>query len=1072
LQNDGLGSLATETRAKETLFVSRAGEDEECALEIVRCLEEAGYHVISQPDFANHNFVDRMDDALRSSARVVALLSPAYLESDYCGAEWKNAIAGDPLNKRGRLVVLRVTECLPDGLLAGIVYWDLVPALGNEAKVREIVLDAVARRDAESQTTYKRPPIVPLPSGTVTFLFGEIEDSARRWERDQAGMQKASLRLRELVHAAVAEHKGRVFESNGDAVRAAFARVEDAFAASVAANLAIAAEDFSAVGGLAWRSAIHSGDIALNEGKYTGVAFHRTSQLEAIGNGGQILVSASSAELAGASLGPGTSLVDLGACRLKDLTVAEHVYQLAAPGLASSFQPVHAFNELTNNLPLQPAPLVGRDEVVAVVTALVTLHRLVTLVGTGGIGKTRIALQTAADLLGAEDGGGVWFVDLASLEGEGLVAGAVGALLSLRESTQEPMLQTLVRHLKARPTLLILDNCEHLVAEVAALAETLLAECPKLHILATSRQTLNVAGEQTFRVPPLAVPPRGRALSVAEALEFGSVRWFVERAKLVDQRFSLTEENTTFVVDICRRLDGIALAIELAAARVNVLGAAELARRIEQPLRIVTGGSRGSQPRQKTLRALIDWSFNLLSFSEQVLFRRLAAFTGGSTLDAVEAVCTDAVVPADDILDLISSLVDKSLVVADVSDGTSRYRLLETMAEYAEERLAASGEQMALAASRAAWAADFSETIQRNSWTGSQSDRAGLASREMENVRGALNWALGPQGDLEVAGRIAGGLTLLWQTRALGEGIRYVERILNLGAYTITPATSAALWLSLGAMSPAKRKAECADRAAGLYRQLHDSLGLAHSLRIKCEGLRQMQELAAAEAAADEALQLFQDLRMDRGSLYAAVLRTKASILVDANRNDEARATFDEVLRLLEPGVDEVGLASVSIMLAELEFAAGNISRALTLSEECIHTFARLGDVAKQGMATANAAVYKLKASDLIGAQEAARSALELAIEARAGLYVAIALQHLGSIAALSGDANRGMLLLSYANQRFKVEGFRREVTEQTSYDLGISAAKAALSAHDFSALGESGARLSETQALNEARKI
>src|SRR5579871_5539819 len=516
----------------------------------------------------------------------------------------------------------------------------------------------------------------PLPSGTITLLFTDIEGSTRQWEERRVAMAEALRRHDALLRTAIEANGGYVFKTVGDAFCAAFARPADAVAAAADAQRALAVEDWSAVGGLAVRMALHSGATDERDGDYYGPAVNRVARLLAIVHGGQVVASATTALLLRGMLPEQTELRDLGDHHLKDLVEPERVWQVLAPGLAESFPPLRSLESLSNNLPRQLTPLVGRDDVLAEVEPLVLEQPLVTLLGTGGIGKTRLALQAGADLLDGV-GDGVWLVELATLSDAASVVPAIASIFGLREQRERPLFDVLVQYLRSRRLLLILDNCEHLIAEAARVAEAILRAAPRVRILATSREPLRIAGEHIYRVPPLSVPS-GESPTAEDALQYGAIAFFVERARASDARFALSDENAPIVAEICRRLDGIALAIELAAARVKVMTPRQLAQRLDERFRVLTGGSRSALPRQQTLRALIDWSYGLLSETEQRLFWRISIFIGGCTIEASEAVCADETIDALDAIDLVSSLVDKSLVVAEVEEHFTRYRLLES----------------------------------------------------------------------------------------------------------------------------------------------------------------------------------------------------------------------------------------------------------------------------------------------------------------------------------------------------------------------------------------------------------
>ncbi|HKU66877.1 MAG TPA: adenylate/guanylate cyclase domain-containing protein, partial [Candidatus Baltobacteraceae bacterium] len=414
------------------------------------------------------------------------------------------------------------------------------------------------------------PPAWARPTGTVTFLFSDIEGSTTRWDADRDAMTVAVARHDAVMRAALEAHGGYVFKTMGDAFCAAFAMAGEAAIAALDAQRALAAEDFSAVGGVRVRMAVHTGTADERDGDYFGPTVNRVARLLAVGHGGQVLVSGAAAELLRGGASGQSSLRDLGEHRLKDLAQPEHIYQLVASDVPQEFPALRSLDVLPNNLPPQLTSFVGREHVVAEIKGLIESHRLVTLVGSGGAGKTRCAIQVGAELLDGS-GDGVWLVELAPAADQHFVVNAIAQALNVQEQPNRPLLDTLVAYLKRKRLLLVLDNCEHVIDEVRRVVASMLQNSLEVRILATSREPLNISGEATYRMPSLAVPDTAELLRAEEASRFGAVQLFVERALLSNNRFGLTEENAPHVAEICRRLDGIPLAIELAAARVKVL---------------------------------------------------------------------------------------------------------------------------------------------------------------------------------------------------------------------------------------------------------------------------------------------------------------------------------------------------------------------------------------------------------------------------------------------------------------------------------------------------------------------
>jgi predicted ATPase/class 3 adenylate cyclase len=630
-------------------------------------------------------------------------------------------------------------------------------------------------------------PSVDLPTGTVSFLFTDIEGSTRLLEQDPALLQSAMQRHHALVTAAIEKHHGFVFETVGDAFYAAFLHAVDAVAAAVDAQIALTDEPWDPRAPIKARMAIHTGDVERQGNKYFGASLFRTARLLSTAHGGQTVVSSSTAALVQDALSESTQLQDLGEHRLRDLTRPERIWQLLHPALAARFPPLRSLSILPNNLPTQMTSFVGRDREIHEARRLMSTARLVTFIGTGGAGKTRLATQLGADML-IDFEHGVWFIDLAPLTGSDQVAMAIAASLNMTIPANQPQLATIVAQLSPKHLLLILDNCEHLIDACASAADSLLRGCPQMQILATSREVLGVPGEVSWRIPSLPTPDPRRSLSIEQVSQYAAVRLFIERATAMAPTFAVTNQNAPAVAQICWRLDGIPLAIELAASRVRVLSAEQIAARLDDSFRLLTGGSRTLLPRQQTLRALVDWSHDLLTEREKIVFRRLAAFTGGFGVEAAEVVCSaHGDVDPFDVLDLLTQLVEKSLVLADDHGEEIRYRLLESMRQYAMEKLVASGE---LATVRERHAAYFVERMEAAEPLVATRERAAVVRRiaaDYDNVRAilsasraALSTGAPRAREVECGLRLVGVLFRYWVVRgAIAEGHAWIDHLLK-----------------------------------------------------------------------------------------------------------------------------------------------------------------------------------------------------------------------------------------------------------------------------------------------------
>jgi predicted ATPase/class 3 adenylate cyclase/DNA-binding CsgD family transcriptional regulator len=528
-----------------------------------------------------------------------------------------------------------------------------------------------------------------LPVGTVTFLLTDVEGSTRLWSTEtNEAMQTAIVRHGQLLGAAVDAHGGirPQEQGEGDSIVAAFARPSDAIRAATAAQLALASEPWLTRAPIRVRMAIHTGEAQLRDDvNYAGQAIIRTARLRALAAGGQVLVSGATRDLAVDQAGGEFALRQLGEVRLRDLGRPEDVWQLVHPDLPDSFPPLAAMDTTPNNLPVSLSPFVGRVTEINDLANIVLAERLVVATGAGGAGKTRIAQQVGAELLD-QFPAGVWWIELAPLTTEG-VEPAVRAALKISDVTAISLEETVRRKLDGRPSLLIVDNCEHVIDAVSPLIIRLLRCCPTLHVLATSRVALDVPGELGWRIPPLALPDRGAQASVEALSQFDAVRLFCDRALRSRPNFHLTDDNGPAIAEICHRLDGIPLAIELAAARSRVLGPQQILDGLHDAFRILTGGSRTLLPRQQTIEASIAWSHDLLTPAERALFRRLSVFAGGFTLDAAEHICADDRLDQYAIFDALDRLIDHSLIQPTETNGQTRFHLLETVRQYATRQL-------------------------------------------------------------------------------------------------------------------------------------------------------------------------------------------------------------------------------------------------------------------------------------------------------------------------------------------------------------------------------------------------
>jgi len=587
----------------------------------------------------------------------------------------------------------------------------------------------------------------PPSSGIVTFLFTDIEGSTPLWERYPREMGESVATHNAILYQVAAENQGYVMKTFGDEFQIAFVLPEQALQAAIAAQRGLRDTQWGVTGPLKARMGIHTGQVELDQQTPVGTDYvvshtlNRTARIRTAGHGGQILISLTVAELLRGRLPEGVSLLDLNEHFFKGLLQPEHIFQVMVADLPGEFPPLKSEIAPSHNLPIQLSSFIGRQKEINEVRGLLAHARLVTLIGAGGVGKTRLELRVAEDLL-AELADGVWFINLAFQSEPDQVPLTTAHVLGLREEVGSSIEQVIVKHLASKQLLLVMDNCEHLIEAVARLLDRLLRSCPGVHILASSREDLGIEGEAIYYVPSLEVPEGFSTEHIASLMEFDAVKLFVERASTDHQHFALDETNAPYVVQICRRLDGIPLALELAAARVKVMGVSQIASRLDDCFRVLSTGSRTALPRHKTLRAAIDWSYNLLSEPERILFRRLAVFTGGWTLTAVEGICPDNLLGQDDLLDLLSQLVMKSLVVVEESESSgSRYRLLETIHQYAQEKLNEAGELEQIRQSHFNYFLEAAERNEQELHSALQLKAFIWIAVEQHNLKAALDWA-------------------------------------------------------------------------------------------------------------------------------------------------------------------------------------------------------------------------------------------------------------------------------------------------------------------------------------------
>jgi predicted ATPase/class 3 adenylate cyclase len=889
-----------------------------------------------------------------------------------------------------------------------------------------------------------------LPAGTVTFLFTDLEGSTALLEAHPVAYRDAVARHHALLRGAVEGHGGAVFETVGDAVYAAFARPTDAVAAALAGQQGLQAADWGELGAGAIRArmGLHTGEVERQGAHYFGAPLYRCARLMGAAHGGQTVLSEAAAALVRGALPAGVGVRDLGAHRLKDLREPERVFQLLHPDLPGDFPPLRSLDARPHNLPLQLTSFVGRERELAAVAALLgggpSGPRLVTLTGPGGTGKTRLALQAAADALEAHPDG-VWLVELAALADPALVPQAVAAPVGVREEPGRPLAATLTDALRPKRLLLLLDNCEHLVDACARLAEALLRACPALRVLATSREALGVAGEAPYPVPPLSLPelpeppdlpdaghpPARGGLAQAEA-----VRLFVERATTLQPAFAVTAQNARPLAELCRRLDGLPLALELAAARVPVLGVEGLLARLDDRFRLLTGGSRTALERHQTLQATVDWSHALLTAPERVLFRRLAVFAGGWGLEAAEQVCSDATLPQDDVLDLLTRLVDKSLVLADApAAGPARYRLLETLRQYAQHKLADAEEVAAVRGRHAAVYLALAEQAEPALYGPEQLAWLDRLEQEHANLLAALAWLAerGAGGEpeapdaAEAALRLGAALARFWVMRShVALAGEWLGRLLALPGAQRTAARARVL-AGAGHVAFWRRDYAAGRRLAGetlaLAQAVGDGFGIAFA-RLGLGSIARTAQVAAwraqdAARAAQEAATARAHLEASRHafaalgslSLVANAVQGLADVARDAGDDQGAARLYAEAEALARPTGDGWTLGHILLGRAELARRGGDYPLARRLCEEALALRRAHRDPREIGGTLALLGQVALAAGDAATARARLTEALTVLRDAGYVWDIPQRLQELARVAAAQGQPERAARL-------------------------------------------------------------
>ena len=871
-----------------------------------------------------------------------------------------------------------------------------------------------------------------LPSGTVTFVFTDIEGSTVLLRRLGGAYQELLDRHRDIIGAAFEAAGGVVIEEQGDALFAAFARASDAVAGALNAQLRLAAATWPQGATVRVRMGIHTGEVSVSSGSgYVGLALHEEARIASAAHGGQVLVSEVTHDLVGESLPPGARLSDLGLHAFKDVPEPRRIYQLDHPGLPSSFPPIRSLRHSpVVRLPAQPTPLIGRETEIASLRRLLLDEgvRLVTLTGPGGIGKTRLAIETASGVADRFPHG-VYFVPLETITDPRLVPGTIASVLGVQESPGRSPEEYLLSFLSDRRLLLILDNLEQVIETVGFVDRTL-NRAPDVEVLVTSRASLGLRAQREFQVPPLALPAAGRLLSVSELEAYSAVRLFLQRARAVDEGFRLTVDNAPAVVEICRRLDGLPLAIELAAARTKVLSPGQIMERLDDRLGLLTTGPRDLPARQRTLLAAIEWSSDLLNEQELELFQNLGVFSGGFDLAAAERVCSLS--PGVDILDCLASLVEKSLVRSAPSpDGTVRFSMLSSIREYAARRLEELPRAADVKRAHAEHFAELAESADRGLRGPQQVAWLSRVKLETDNLRLAMRWYVDQRAPDRVADILWALWIFWWNGAHFNEILAMTEEVLS-GSVGMTNGNRARVLCVRGA----------ATFFIGDYATSTDQLRAA---------------LPLFEAAGDMG-----------GAAYALLPLGFAAPFRAAP--EEARPALERAHRLFGRVGDDWGSAVSLLALGRLSEMEGDLGGAMDRLEEAVQIARRAGVTDALMWTVTNLGWVRVSRRRYEDGAAAFGEALDLSLEIENFEVTARCLEGLAAVATARGELRRATFLFAAADALRSEHGLPEWTPERPRYDDIL--ARLEKEWEDFAADWAAGRTLAVEQAVAEARRM
>ena len=895
-----------------------------------------------------------------------------------------------------------------------------------------------------------------LPTGIVTFLFTDIEGSTQLWEQSPLAMQSALARHDFLLRNNIETQGGHIIKTTGDGFHAAFDHATQGLTATLACQQALARETWDGLPhSLHVRMGLHTGESELRDGDYFGSASNRAARLMSIAAGGQTLLSSATVELVRDALPLGVSLQDLGEHCLKDLSRPERVYQLNAPGLQTDFPPLRSLNTLPNNLPIQLTTFIGREKEIADIIDLLNSARLVTLTGSGGTGKTRLALEVGAQEL-THFPHGVWLIELASHTDPDQIIPAIAQVFGLHEHTFATLTSLVIDYLRYKKTLLILDNCEHLVKACAQLANDLLHQCAGLKFLTSTREALGIAGEIAYRIPSLA--------------DSEATQLFIERARSVNSKFKSTESDTSSIAQICHRLDGIPLAIELAAARVKLLSPEQIASRLDDRFRLLVGGSRTALPRQQTLRAMIDWSYDLLSEEEKRLLQFASVFMGGWTLDALEAVAGDP--------KTMEQLVNKSLVVTEERENEMRYFMLETIRQYAREKLLDANESSTARDRHFIYFDELSEIMWEEFRSADVLPIRDRADDEVENFRAAIEWGLGSHVDEAV--RLAANYCVISSWVGLPEGLTWaktaVERVKSLppaegDANLSRQKLIARAMLAQGMVGLGQGKLPLVlqdlSEAISISRLTGDKRILGYSLGLYLTALNYINA-PGEEGVIQEALEIFTHEINDNFGLGMAYLNMArvAARKGDENEKEKYYKKLKEMTSTM-PMSFQVGIFFLGMGMDEN--TRGNYETARQFIEYGLIVFTRIRNRIFQTVLRSELGHIARHTGDILQARQIYQETIKGFQDLGNRAAISHQLECFGFLAITEDNPHRAARLFGAAEALREKIGSPRTDHERIEYDQSIARLHEMLEVNEFKYLRNDGRSLTMEQAIRLA---